>query len=431
MEKRIKQSNSIQHRKNVLYIMKRDFRIQDNHSVILGYEMSEHNKSEFYILINPNEYNKNLNTRQKVFMRQGINEILNECENLNIHVIFNMLFNEVVYKYQIDCIITEESPLREAKLFHSILNDFCIDNRIALYFCDSHNIVPSVCLNKYIKSAKVVKENLYKYWPIYLSEFPVLKRHRYNKLVNNIPFTYTDINDVSDIDVCGGYTNGMKEVNKFIEEKFHNFKKLRNQADFNNVSNLQPWILSGQIGSQSLALYICKKYPIDDENTQDFLNEIFIWKETAEHFCRNECNYDNLKGASTWAVETLDAHKNDKRSEICTEKNLEKLKTKNIEWNAGMNELKSTGRMHLYVFIYWCKHLLFMTKTPEEALKLSFSLYGKYSLEANYPYSILWIMYSICGVMDQGFGERNVIGKIRYIKSIKAPKYISMWSIQK
>lgn len=167
---------------------------------------------------------------------------------------------------------------------------------------------------------------------------------------------------------------------------------------------------------------------MNNENVLGLINEIFIWKETAEHFCYHEKNYDNLNGALPWARETLIIHGNDKRGKIYDLEELENGKTSDNEWNAGLNEMKTTGKMHRYVGMYWAKKLLCFTKTPEEALSTAFYLYNKYSIDGNDPYSILEIMWSICGTMDQGFAEHEIRGKIRGMNGIKAKEYVKKWS---
>ncbi|KAM0686906.1 hypothetical protein COBT_001859, partial [Conglomerata obtusa] len=101
--------------------------------------------------------------------------------------------------------------------------------------------------------------------------------------------------------------------------------------------------------------------------------------------------------------------------------------TDNEEWNAAQKEMVIRGRMHGYAKIYWSKTLLFLTKNPEIALNYAIKLNDQYSIDANDPVEYAWIMYSICGVMDQGWKERNVIGKIRCINSLKGKKYVKKW----
>ncbi|KAM0674403.1 hypothetical protein GVAV_002016 [Gurleya vavrai] len=216
-------------------------------------------------------------------------------------------------------------------------------------------------------------------------------------------------------------------LNMFLKDKFKNFAKLRNKPSADCLTNISPWIHSGQLGSMEVIREAMKKYSFEDENFEIFLNEVFVWKETAEHFCYHNTEYDKIEGALDWAKKTLKDHSKDKRKKINSLNELESARTENEEWNCGMKEMILTGKMHGYVKIVWAKNLLFMTKKPEDALEYAIYLNDKYSIDANGPVEYAWIMYSICGVMDQGWTEREIIGKVRCIYSIKSKEYINCW----
>merc|ERR1712203_706620 len=55
------------------------------------------------------------------------------------------------------------------------------------------------------------------------------------------------------------------------------------------------------------------------------------------------------------------------------------------------------------------------TETPEEALEWAIYLNDKYSLDGRDPNGFVGCMWSICGIHDQGWTERKVFGKIRYM----------------
>jgi deoxyribodipyrimidine photo-lyase len=81
--------------------------------------------------------------------------------------------------------------------------------------------------------------------------------------------------------------------------------------------------------------------------------------------------------------------------------------------------------------MYWAKKILEWTESPEQALKFAIYLNDTYSLDGRDPSGYVGCMWSIVGVHDQGWKEREVFGKIRYMaydstkKKFSIPDYIA------
>ena len=73
------------------------------------------------------------------------------------------------------------------------------------------------------------------------------------------------------------------------------------------------------------------------------------------------------------------------------------------------------GKMHGFMRMYWAKKILEWTESPEAALSHAIHLNDKYELDGRDPNGYVGCMWSICGVHDQGWTERPVFGKIRYM----------------
>ena len=94
--------------------------------------------------------------------------------------------------------------------------------------------------------------------------------------------------------------------------------------------------------------------------------------------------------------------------------------------------------MHGFLRMYWAKKILEWTQSPEQALEYAIKLNDRYSLDGKQLKLIIFIifyqkitfylfqigrdsagyvgcMWSICGIHDQGWAERAVFGKIRYM----------------
>ncbi len=65
--------------------------------------------------------------------------------------------------------------------------------------------------------------------------------------------------------------------------------------------------------------------------------------------------------------------------------------------------------------MYWCKKILEWTESPKQALEFSIYLNDRYQLDGREPAGYVGCMWSIAGVHDQGWAERAVFGKIRYM----------------
>ena len=65
--------------------------------------------------------------------------------------------------------------------------------------------------------------------------------------------------------------------------------------------------------------------------------------------------------------------------------------------------------------MYWAKKILEWTSSPEAALRLAIHLNDKYSLDGRDPSGYVGCMWSICGIHDRAWGERDIFGKIRFM----------------
>ena len=70
--------------------------------------------------------------------------------------------------------------------------------------------------------------------------------------------------------------------------------------------------------------------------------------------------------------------------------------------------------MHGFLRMYWAKKIFEWSKTPEKAIKIAIYLNDKYNIDGRDPNGYVGIMWSICGIHDQGWAERQIFGKIRY-----------------
>ncbi len=138
-------------------------------------------------------------------------------------------------------------------------------------------------------------------------------------------------------------------------------------------------------------------------------------RELADNFCYYQKDYDNLNGCYDWARKTLNDHRNDKRPYVYLKEEFENAMTHDRLWNAAQIQMVKEGKMHGFMRMYWAKKILEWTESPEKALELAIYLNDKYSLDGRDPSGYVGCMWSIAGIHDQGWAERPIFGKIRYM----------------
>ena len=71
--------------------------------------------------------------------------------------------------------------------------------------------------------------------------------------------------------------------------------------------------------------------------------------------------------------------------------------------------------MHGFLRMYWAKKILEWTESPNMALRTAQYLNDKYALDGNDPNGFVGVGWSIMGIHDMGWKERDIFGKIRYM----------------
>src|SRR5512133_2046312 len=152
-----------------------------------------------------------------------------------------------------------------------------------------------------------------------------------------------------------------------------------------------------------------------NENTDAFLEELIIRKELSDNFCFYNPHYDKPEGFPAWAKKTLKEHHKDKREFIYSPEEFESFRTHDELWNAAQKQMVIKGTMPGYLRMYWAKKILEWTRNEEDALRIAIYLNDKYQLDGRDPNGYAGCAWSIGGMHDRAWGEREVFGKIRYM----------------
>uniref|UniRef100_A0A182V452 Deoxyribodipyrimidine photo-lyase n=2 Tax=Anopheles merus TaxID=30066 RepID=A0A182V452_ANOME len=415
-------------KQGVLYWMSRDARVQDNWAFLFAQKLALKNDLPLHVCFNLVPKFLDATIRHFKFMLKGLEEVAEECRKLNIqfHLLRGSAGENVpafVKKHKIGGVVCDFSPLRVPMKWVDEVRK-ALPMEIPLCQVDAHNIVPVwVTSDKQEYAARTIRAKVNKNLPTYLTPFPPLVKHPFTADFEADPISWTQVLDTLQVDrtveavewATPGYAGGVKTLQTFVEKRLGKFNDKRNDPTENALSNLSPWFHFGQIAVQRAVLTVKKHGKRYSESVASFCEEAIVRRELSDNFCFHNKNYDNLQGAYDWARKTLDDHRKDKRVYCYSREELETAKTHDDLWNSAQLQMVKEGKMHGFLRMYWAKKILEWTKTPEEALETAIYLNDRYSLDGRDPNGYVGCMWSIAGIHDQGWKEREIFGKIRYM----------------
>ncbi len=409
----------------VIYWMSRDQRMHDNWSLLYAQNLALEIKEPLIVIfcLLPGFLNAAL--RQYGFMLRGLETLEKELSNFNIP--FFLLIGEpgteipeFIKNVKAGKLVADFDPLKIKRIWKK---DVAKKINIPFYEVDAHNIVPSLYISgKEEYGAYTIRPKIYKALPEFLVEYPEVKRMKRYESISNGKINWQLVEESLIIDrnikevnwIKPGFKKANNQLVFFLENKLDNYAESRNDPVKDGQSNLSPYLHFGQISAQRIALEI-KRINGNQESEKSFLEELIVRRELSDNFCYFNKNYDSFKGFKDWAKDSLMKHKKDKREYIYTLEQFEKAGTHEDLWNAAQMEMVKTGKMHGYMRMYWAKKILEWTDSPERAMKIALYLNDKYELDGRDPNGYTGCAWSIGGIHDRAWNEREVFGKIRYM----------------
>ncbi|XP_059200601.1 CPD photolyase [Centropristis striata] len=422
--KKIKQGSE-----GVLYWMTRDYRVQDNWALIHAQQLALKENLPLHVCVCLFVPKSELSTlRHYSFLLKGLEEIAKECKTLDIQ--FHLLHGTAgdvlpgfVSDRSLGAVVTDFSPLREQlKCLEDIKK--ALPKDIPLVQVDTHNIVPCwVASPKLEYAARTIRGKITKLLPEFLTDFPPVEKHPYTATRTAKPVDWEETLASLQVDrtvgepewAKPGTKGGMAMLESFIDVRLKQFDTKRNDPNAAALSQLSPWIRFGHLSAQRVALQVQHSGKSAGHTVASFIEELVVRRELTDNFCFYNEKYDRVEGAYEWAQKTLKDHAKDERPYLYTREQLEKAKTHDKLWNGAQYQMVSEGKMHGFLRMYWAKKILEWTTSPEEALSIALYLNDRYSLDGMDPNGFVGCMWSICGIHDQGWAERPVFGKIRYM----------------
>jgi deoxyribodipyrimidine photo-lyase len=409
----------------VVYWMSRDQRIHDNWALLYAQEIAERTGAPFAIIFCLMSNFLKATIRQYDCMLKGLREIEQElsAHNIPFFLLSGSPDNEIIEfvdRYKIKSLVTDFDPL---KLKRKWKNDIAKQLTIPFYEIDAHNIIPCWHASPKLEyGAYTIRPKIRRLMSEFLEEYPKLGKHPFVWNGKREPVDWDKIKKNLNVDRGVRALNGVEPgekaareiLDQFITVRLDDYDRVRNDPNKAGQSDLSPYLHFGHISAQRIALEVAKLKTFG-ESKDAFLEELIVRRELSDNFCFYNDYYDSFEGFPEWAKKTLDQHRKDTRPYIYTIEDFEGARTHDDLWNAAQMEMVKRGKMHGYMRMYWAKKILEWTRSPEEAMKVAILLNDRYELDGRDPNGYTGIAWSIGGVHDRAWNERNVFGKIRYM----------------
>jgi len=427
----------------VLYWMIRDKRVDDNWALVTAQNIALKNGVPLIVCYQYIGKFPKANIRQYGFLFKGLEELRLKLERLNIEFLYlqdkaHKILPKVIIQKSIGSLIVDYNPL---KIFRNRIKKVLKYIQIPMYQVDAHNIIPTwITSRKKEYSAYTIRKKIQKHLDEYLTNIPAIKYHpygvvkknhkKYRKIINDLSIDFS----VKEVDWINPGEKAAKEKLDSLLNRLLGYNENKNNPTKNALSDLSPYFHFGHISPQRVAILI-NNSSLNNDDKDSFLEEMIVRRELSDNFCEYEPNYDYFEGFHLWAQKTLNEHRKDPRDFLYSSDQFEAAETHDPLWNAAQNQMKTLGKMHGYMRMYWAKKILEWTPNPEIALQIAINLNDKYELDGRDPNGYAGIAWSIGGIHDRAWFERPVYGKIRYMnyngcnRKFNVKKYINRFDI--
>lgn len=434
----------------VLYVMSRDQRVRDNHALLSAQKHAMAKKLPLAVVFCLYEKSGHRSREHYEFMLKGLKYVEKDLMQLNIPFMLLLgspyeRLSATFHELRPTAVYFDFNPLRGPKKLQKNLSEL---GMCPMYVVDTHNVVPVwVTSDKREVGAYTIRPKIHKLLEAYLVEPEQVVQHPHSwpgkvqSLVELEDETQQILSRIPKSGISHDFSPGelaaSQLLDTFMAKRLSTYAVDRNDPSKGSQSDLSPYLHFGHISSLRVALELRQvalkngsdlhflsspKMPKPEEALNTFqhgidslIEEMIVRKELADNFCYYDENYDNLDSAAGWARTSLDKHREDPREQVYSLKELEQAKTHDPAWNAAQIQLINSGKMHGYMRMYWAKKVLEWTESPEQAIEFLVYLNDHYSVDGGDPNGYAGIMWSLAGVHDRPWAERNIFGVIRYM----------------
>ncbi|MBS3817065.1 MAG: deoxyribodipyrimidine photo-lyase [Candidatus Thermoplasmatota archaeon] len=409
----------------VLYWMQRAQRAEYNHALKYVVEKANELDEPLLVYFGITDDFKEGNLRHYRFMLEGLKETKKKLKERDIKLVIR---HEHPKEGVIE-LADEASLLVVDKAYLDFLRDWREDAaeevNVPVVEVETDLVVPvEEASSKEEYAARTIRPKIEDELDKYMKE--VKKRELENSSLE-FDFDTFDIDDLDsalsslDIDESvkavesfeGGTAEAKKHLEEFLNHKLGGYGDHSNDPSKDYLSNMSPYLHFGQISPLYVALKAKEK---GGPGVDEFLEQLIIRRELAYNFVYYSEDYRSLACLPDWAQETLEKHSDDEREYVYSREEFEEAETHDKYWNSAQKEMVETGKMHGYMRMYWGKKILEWSETPEEAYETALYLNNKYELDGRDPNGFAGVAWCF-GKHDQGWKEREVYGKVRYMNA--------------
>ncbi len=403
----------------VLYIMSRDQRTKDNHALLAAQRHALAGKLPLIVafVVYPGS---GVRAREHfVFMLDGLEDVATDLAAHQISFVVRpghpaTVHRELVRDFEPAAIYVDFSPLRGPRAVRAKLASSA---GVPVFEVDTHNVVPTwITSDKLEFAARTIRPKIHKHLRAFLIEPGALKKHPHawsgalrSVALNTIRRDLLPSLKTNGITVAAtpGQVAAAKALRSFVSSRLDGYAEQRNDPTIDGLSGLSPYFHYGQLATLRVALTA--------PSAEVLIEEMVVRKELSDNFCLHQKHYDSIEGAPAWAARTLAKHADDPRAYTYSYAQLEQAHTHDEAWNAAQRQMTRTGKMHGYMRMYWAKKILEWTPSAATAIEYAVRLNDFYEIDGADPNGYVGVMWSIAGLHDRPWGERDVFGQVRYM----------------
>ena len=436
----------------VVYWMSRDQRAMDNWALCHALAVAREHRRPLHVVFALVPEFADAGARQYCFMLRGLRELESTLRDLGVpfHLATGsdpgVSVPSVAEKLGCSMLVTDFSPLRVGRQWRDAVTTLLCPVDVPVREVDARNVVPTwEASDKQEYAARTIRKKINGRLEEFLTEFPSREAIReaareaaegagacpapnaidWNGLIASASEgAGAAVPEVVSLKPPRLRTPGeaaalaalVGEDTSFLPARLALYGSRNDPNVPNALSGLSPYLHFGQLSAQRCALEASKHRETHPDAVDAYLEELVVRRELADNYCLHNPHYDSILGAPGWAQESLALHATDKREFEYTLSEMERAQTHDELWNAAQKELTHLGTMHGFMRMYWAKKILEWTgEGPQEALRRAIYLNDRYQLDGRDPNGYVGCMWAVCGVHDQGWKERDVFGKVRYM----------------
>ena len=402
--------------RNILYWMSREQRVEYNFGLLAAFHYAQKNLLPLTVAFCVAPEFLGASPEAFAFMGEGLKEVEAALKAKNIP--FRLLYGhppariaEFAATLEAEAIFVDLDPLRLKQAWQKELFRNC---DASIYEVDSRNIVPArIASGRREFAAYTIRPKIHRLLPDFLSAPPVLEVQEGSAKFYENDYSYFETLPKNSF-WTGGRSRALARLREFIDKKLEGYAAFRNDPANEYQSELSPYLHFGQISSLEIVLAI-KAAKASEESKAAYLEELIVRRELAENFCLYCKDYDNENCLEPWAKANMEITDREPREHIYSFEDFASARTHDELWNAAQIELKTRGKIHGYVRMYWAKKILEWTPSTKDAFKVAVSLNDRYALDGRDPNGYAGIAWSIGGVHDRAWPARKIFGKVRYM----------------